>query len=80
MKTRDEWTEVVLHEARGLIAHFDRSHEDWNDVERLAAVARGGAAAFLNGGFDTHDMLRLAVVMLHLIRELQLRADTRCEQ
>lgn len=65
--TREELTEQILKDLRGLVAHFDA--QEVQSPEWLMTTARQGCVAFLRDGMDTHDLITLASLMCRLIRE-----------
>lgn len=79
MKTRAEWNEIVLHEARGLLEHI--SSKRVRKPAELMAIAKAACAQFIKGRnfkdepWTTHDCMMLVACLLQLVRELGVEAD-----
>jgi len=77
--TRDEWTDKIIGELRGLVAHYDRV--DVPTAAQLVCIVQGGCRTLTSlPGFSTHDALRLASALVQLIREVQLEGERRALQ
>lgn len=76
--TRDEWTDKIIGELRGLVAHYDGL--DVPTAAQLAGIVRGGCQALTaEPGFTTHAALKLAASLVQLIREAQLEDERRAK-